>query len=200
MPSVRDVLIMNIRFGMEEHVYNSLLYLLSALLQADAAILSLGSIFFIYKIQSLDSHFQMLAMQLAIRDRAVSYVSSAEILFLANKKEPDRRKELATMYLKLPKEYRALVTIPIVTKSLRTTITLPVWTIGLHTIASAIVLFCAPALSSFPTFFVWLSALVVFWFAWCIYLVGRTALELTTKESELELENVDDELYRMTQR
>jgi hypothetical protein len=196
-PSIRSALSMNIRFSMEEHVYNSLLYLLSALLQADAAILSLGSIFFIFKMQSLDSQYQFLVSRY---QGFQPYAEPARILKNIELYDDLAKKELSEQWLLLPQEFKGIMTIPMKKEILREGITHPVWMICLHIITCAITLFCSPALSAFPSFFIWLACLIVLWFSYCIYLVGKIALEAMTLRDVVELKKLNEKLSELRQR
>ena len=196
-PSLSSFLNTDIRFRMEEHVYNSLLYLLSALLQADAAILSLGSIFFIFRMQSLDSLYQFLVSRY---QGYQPYAEPSRILMNIELNDEAAKEELKEQWKLLPAEFKGILTIPLRKNLLRDRVTLPVWTLSLHTITCAVTLFCAAALSTSPTFFIWFACVIVIWFSFCIYLVGRIVLDSMTQRDVMELKKLNEKLSELRQR
>lgn len=183
---------------MDDRAFTATLYLFSALLQADAAILGFGAIFIIYRLQSLENRLQLIVTEL--QSHGYGYLGKlSQLINFALGMRQDKAKIAEILYgsgdnyIKM----EAVVTIPLAVKSIKERVKYPIVVVGCHIIGSAVFLLTASGLSKNPYTLYLLSWILVVWFGAAIFLAGSNAWKLMTDEDELSLERLDNELYNI---
>jgi hypothetical protein len=131
------------------NTYISSLYLFSSLLQADAAIIGLGAIFIIYKLQSMDSNFQN-ALRLCMAAGYGEIGDLAKFIVItedANKKRELLKRAEGQMHYD---QLKLLITIPERKISIKHSAKWPLIFLAIHISATTILLALIPKfISSF---------------------------------------------------
>ena len=172
-------------------IITTTLYLLSALIQADATILGFGAIFVIYKLQALDT---LLQQTLTLCEMTDKEGIASTLLVHTDKKALAMTLRLHKGTLLLP-HLEKIVTIPKRQRQIKQLIKLPSGLLAFHASLSAILLWQTPSINwqlPFSLFYPY-GAIILFVIA--LVLSVRVSWQLVSKEDELSLKRIDKELY-----
>lgn len=169
---------------MEELLQTSL-YLFSALLQADAAILGFGTIFLVFRIQSLESKYQLILQSYNTHPYGGVNTNVRKLLL-------GKASDIAGI-LHVEKDYNLanytqIVCIPEVINSIKTSIRKPLIVIGFHTVYSSILLFGSHIVYTDEKLQTSTMVIGLLWFAYNIFLAITIAIKMLTTEDEYEVE------------
>jgi len=176
---------------MIQDLFQTSLYFFSALLQADAAILGFGTIFVIFKLQSLDSLRQSLLQ--AYYTKGPGHTGKVNILLLSKKPE-----EIANI-LSEPsgydfENYCRIVCIPKIISKISSSVKLPIWIIGTHTVFCAILLFASHLIYHQENIQIVIVVICLLWFATGVFLAGHLAITTLLKKEKYDLEELFPEV------
>ncbi len=172
---------------MENELFQTSLYFFSSLLQADAAILGLGTIFIIFKLQSLDTLKQNIIQAYYIK--GPGHIGNINGLLFSKTVD-----EIVT-YLKKAsgydlENYKHIICIPKRAEQIGSKIKLPIWIIGSHTIYCAILLLVSHKIYNIPNLQWILLGICLVWFAIGIFLAGHLAINILTKKEDFKLDKL----------
>jgi hypothetical protein len=175
-------------------LFQTSLYFFSSLLQADAAILGFGTIFIIFKLQSLDSIKQGIIQ--AYYTKGGGHTGAINSLLLS-----DKPNEIANTLFSMKsdaynyKNYLYIVLIPTRSALISTSIKWPVKVIGLHTIICALLLGINLFFRQYVVVEFIILAFTFIWFAYGVYLAASLAISLLTKNDDYRLEELRPDIY-----
>jgi hypothetical protein len=178
------------------NLFQTSLYFFSSLLQADAAILGFGTVFIIFKLQSLDSIKQSIVNVYKSKGSGHSNITNTLLL----SKDP---KEIANSLSGVKqnnydfKNYLYLILIPAMATKISTSIKWPVIVIGTHTIICALILFINQLFYRNVCFEFVILSVIFLWFAYGIFLAGSIAVSLLTKTDNYELKELRPDIYNL---
>jgi hypothetical protein len=171
---------------MEELLQTSL-YLFSALLQADAALLGFGTIFVVFRIQSLESKFQLILQSYNTHPfggvntnvRKVLLGNASDVASVLHREEDYN---LAN--------YSQLVCIPEIVNQIKASIKKPILIIGTHAIFSSILLFISYKTYVNEKFQFSLMVIAVLWFSYNIYSAITVAIRMLSSDDNYKIEGL----------
>ncbi len=192
-----------------DNLFTIALYLLSSMVQADAAILAFGAIFIIYKLQGLSSRYDFAVAFCISQDPdnvaniLVAVDNNDKIAFVkafaAARKSRSPEYGTTRNFLNYLERLWTIPNLQVVTKrSLRPSL----FIVGFHTCACAILLLFMAKFGHIP----WREKLSVFWvvggplvglFCLGITLVCMVAWKVVVPEERLSLKKVNPELCRL---
>lgn len=175
-----------------DNTLTTALYLFSALLQADAALIGLGAIFVIYKLQAEENRYFLIIQE--VKSRGPGYISIATNLMSA--KTDSEKADLLKLAGKfgMAKELEFVAAHPYVIRKIKSSIKAPLITISLHLVASSITLWLIPAFANKLNWLNYVAWLNVAWFALGIFLAACVAWQLVVQN--LTLKEVNPDLYK----
>ena len=177
---------------MDNHLFQTGLYFFSSLLQADAAILGFGTIFIIFKLQSLNSLKQNIIQ--AYYTKGPDHIGIInKLLFLKNSKKIAHILSNATESDR--ENYKHILCIPKRAEQVSKSIKLPIIIIGSHASLSAIFLLINDVLYRIIFLYIGILIICIIWFVTGIFLAGKLAIKTLTKTEEFKLEELLPEVY-----
>jgi len=171
------------------------LYLFSALLQADAALLGLGALFVTYKLQALESQFAFTMQE--FKAHGAGYIGTATSLWLAKGDEQKAeilKKNLSSTLIS-PLEFVA--SLSEARASIKAAIKAPIIIIASHLCLSSVLLWLVPELQRQAYILSTASWICIAWFVTGVVSSAWVAWRLVVKEKELLLEEVNPKLYKL---
>jgi hypothetical protein len=190
---------------MSDPIFNTLLYLYSSMIQADAALLGFGAIFIIFKIQSLYNRYEH-TFALTQTWKSLQSVSKKFHLDWVASEIITNKTDTGRVALLLPIKYEtlkikyieSLITIPENIREIKKIIWSPVLTIGFHCVLSAICLWLTPQIGNICNtgLFNPINIVMVLIFMLGVYLSVKVAINLVIKDEELSLQKYFPEIHR----
>ena len=179
-------------------LFQTSLYFFSALLQADAAILGFGTIFIIFKLQSLDSLKQKIIQM--YYTKGPGHIGNINML-LFSKNSKDIAEVLSnTINDKYDFEnYSHIVCLPEKIKKISNSIKFPICLIGSHAVICAVFLVISQFLYTIVIIQILLLTIVLIWFGFGIFITSKLAISLLTKSDDINLGNLLPEVYNLIQ-
>ena len=167
-------------------LFQTSLYFFSSLLQADAALLGFGTVFIIYKLQSLENIRQSIIQ--TYYSKGSTYTDHMNSLILS-KNPIDIAKTLVGMKASEYhyRNYEYVVLIPAKSEEIKNSIKVPVVVIALHAVFCAIFLFIAQFVYKSFEWQLILLFITLLWFAWLVFLASRLAISLLTGTDTYEI-------------
>jgi hypothetical protein len=179
---------------MNENIFTTALYLFSSLLQADAAILGIGVVFIIYKLQDLNNRIQFATEVCRINE----FNLGQDAAYLMMKEKTDEEKGHILTKRKTSSIYpylESLITIQGRIEEIKRKIKLPLLWIGIHCFLSSIFLWGLQNTYFYSSYFFWIIYFVILTFGVGIGLTVWIAWEIITRKDELNLERTNKNIY-----
>jgi len=175
----------------------TLLYLFSSLIQADAAILSFGAFFVVYKIQSLEARIpqamQLLELRKTLDNAKVALMMGASLSEKAKFIAGYPRGQIMRQQMEL------IEAIPKRVQEVKLLLKEPIIIIAVHAVFCTVGLWLNQFISESPTWAHIFICFTILWFAVGMWKASSLALNLTVKEDELSLERLDPTLFSAIQ-
>jgi hypothetical protein len=165
------------------------LYLFSALMQADAALLGFGAVFVIYKLQALETIRQSIVQTYYTKGN--THTANMNTLLLGSDV-----KEIAHTLLGIkPSEhdfqnYCYVILIPAQSDLIKNSVKLPIWTLASHAVFSTVALVLSQWFYTFLFFQITIIGIAVIGFLYSLFLASRLSISLLTKREDYKLEQL----------
>lgn len=171
------------------------LYLFSSLLQADAAILGLGAIFIIYKMQSLDSRLNLALTMVG----GMQNTKGSQAFLLMQASCDKARAPLLRSVVSSEKfsEFEVIVTVPARLAQIRKKLILPLVVVALHCSACSVLLWHSHRMDFSQPWIWWVVDATLVSFGFGLFLDARLAWLLAVKYDSLTLKAVKPKLHAL---
>lgn len=168
---------------MTDQLFQTSLYLFSALLQADAAILGFGTIFVVFKLQSIESHKDRLIS--TFHTKGPGHISQVNTLIIT--KDPNRIADILSRTADEARElYMKILCAEPRSRQIGKSIVTPLVILGSHALISAVGLFGTHLIHS-DNIQILILVLAILWFAFALVSVIKLSIQILTKEDEYVL-------------
>jgi len=176
-------------------IFTTALYLFSALLQADAALLGLGAIFVIYRLQALENQFVFIMQEIKVH--GPGYISTATNLWVA--KTDEQKAELLKKSLSSPliDPLEFVASLSEAKTTIKRTIKTPLVIIGSHLCATSVLLWLVPYMHRQYCIINITSWIDIGWFVVGVASSVWIAWRFVVREKELLLKDVNPRLYKL---
>ena len=176
---------------MADNLFQTSLYLFSALLQADAAILGFGTIFVVFRMQSLESKRHSILQSYNMGSRGVN--TTVRILLRSDAYAIARLLNDSDDYQ--GENYTNIICIPKVIERIRNFVKKPIIVIGVHAVFSSILLFVSYYTFCDSKLQISLILIGLLWFAYNIFVAVRLAITMLTFDEDYNIQELLPNVY-----
>ncbi len=176
-------------------LFTTSLYLFSAILQADAALLGFGAIFVIYKFQSIENQFSFLMQEFKIHGSVWS--GTASKLMIAKTYEEKAKILKSHLGGDLSEHLEFLSSLSEMKFKISKSIKIPLLIIASHLSLSSVILWVIPKIYKIDRIIQIVSWLFICWFIIGVISAVWVVWILIIKNRDLKLEDVNPKLYKL---
>jgi hypothetical protein len=176
-------------------LFSTSLYLFSALLQADAALLGFGAIFVIYKFQSIENQFSFLMQEFKFHGSGWS--GAASKIRIAKTNEEKAKILKSHLGKDLSEQLEFLSSLSEMKLKISNTIKIPLLISGSHLSLSSVILWIIPQIYKIGFIIQIISWLFICWFIIGVFSAVWVVWILIIKNRDLNLEDVNPKLYKL---